>query len=398
MKRINFDHLACSPILPEAKEAMIPFLSESIGNPLSWHIFGEDSGKAIETARENVASLINARAEEIIFTSCGSESNNLAIKGIAKAYSKKGKHIIASPIEHHSVLHPLQGLEREGYEVSWLTVDRNGMVKHEEVTDLIREDTVLVTVTSASNEIGTLEPIQKIGAITKQSGIIFHTDAVACTGFIPLDVHLLNVDLLSLAGNTFYGPLGTGALFVRKGTRISPLISGGIQEKGLRAGTHNVAGIVGMGVAAKKAKENLRVRTEHLRNLRDQLIKGVLDQISDSFLTGHPEERLPGHASFCIQFIEGEAMLGHLNSFGLAGTSGSTCSSQALKVSHVLKALRIDLLWAQGSLVFTLGVENTAEEIEFFLSKFPSIVERLRQMSPLVAKYQKNSTANRWKR
>jgi cysteine desulfurase len=397
MKRINFDHLACSPILSEAKDAMIPFLSESIGNPLSWHIFGEDSGKAIETARENVASLINARAEEIIFTSCGSESNNLAIKGIAKAYSKKGKHIIASPIEHHSVLHPLQGLEREGCEVSWLTVDRNGMVKHGEVTDLIREDTVLVTVTSASNEIGTLEPIQKIGAIAKQSGIIFHTDAVACAGFIPLDVHLLNVDLLSLAGNTFYGPLGTGALFVRKGIRISPLISGGIQEKGLRAGTHNVAGIVGMGVAAKKAKENLMVRTEHLRNLRDQLIKGVLDQISDSFLTGHPEERLPGHASFCIRFIEGEAMLVHLNSFGIAGTSGSTCSSQALKVSHVLKALRIDPLWAQGSLVFTLGVENTGEDIEFFLSKFPSIVERLRKMSPLVAKYQKNSNSNKWK-
>jgi cysteine desulfurase len=397
MKRINFDHLACSPILPEAKDAMTPFLSESIGNPLSWHIFGEDSGKAIETARENVASLINARAEEIIFTSCGSESNNLAIKGIAKAYSKKGKHIIASPIEHHSVLHPLKGLEKEGYEVSWLTVDRNGMVKHEEVTDLIREDTVLVTVTSASNEIGTLEPIQKIGAIAKQSGIIFHTDAVAYAGFIPLDVHLLNVDLLSLAGNTFYGPLGTGALFVRKGIRISPLISGGIQEKGLRAGTHNVAGIVGMGVAAKKAKENLTVRTEHLRNLRDQLIKGVLDQISDSFLTGHSEERLPGHASFYIQFIEGEAMLVHLNSFGIAGTSGSTCSSQALKVSHVLKALRIDPLWAQGSLVFTLGVENTGEDIEFFLSKFPSIVERLRKMSPLVAKYQKSSNSNRWK-
>jgi cysteine desulfurase len=203
--------------------------------------------------------------------------------------------------------------------------------------------------------------------------------------------------LLSLAGNTFYGPLGTGALFVRKGIRISPLISGGIQEKGLRAGTHNVAGIVGMGVAAKKAKENLTVRTEHLRNLRDQLIKGVLDQISDSFLTGHSEERLPGHASFYIQFIEGEAMLVHLNSFGIAGTSGSTCSSQALKVSHVLKALRIDPLWAQGSLVFTLGVENTGEDIEFFLSKFPSIVERLRKMSPLVAKYQKSSNSNRWK-
>jgi cysteine desulfurase len=391
LKRINFDHLACSPILPQAKEAMMPFLSERMGNPLSWHIFGEDSAQAVETAREQVADLIAARAEEIIFTSCGSESNNLAIKGIAKAYAKKGKHIIASPIERHSVLHPLKGLEREGYEISWLTVDRAGMVTPHEISTLIREDTVLITVTSASNEIGTLEPIEEIRTIARQNGIVFHTDAVACAGFIPVDVQALNVDLLSMAANPFYGPIGSAALFVRKGIRISPLISGGIQEKGLRAGTHNVAGIVGLGVAAKKAKEKLTVRAEYLKTLREQLIKGVLDQIPDCFLTSHPEERLPGHASFCIQFIEGEAMLIHLNSFGIAGTSGSTCSSQALKVSHVLKALKIDPLWAQGSLVFSLGIENTAEDIDYFLSNFPSIVERLRQMSPLVAKYQKYS-------
>jgi len=387
MKRINFDHLACSPILPEVRNAMMPFLGEEIGNPLSRHNFGEGPLKALEQARQEVGRLINASAEEIIFTSCGSESNNLAIKGIAQAYAKKGKHIIASPIEHHSVLHPLKRLVQQGYEISWLTVDHYGMVNPEQVAHLIRKDTILVTVTSASNEIGTLEPIKEIGKITRERGILFHTDAVACVGSVFLNVEFLNVDLLSLAGNPFYAPLGTGALYVRKGVRIVPLIEGGIQENGLRAGTHNVAGIVGMGVAAKLGREKFLERREHLIDLRDQLILGIRERVPDCFLTGHPDKRLPGHASFCFKFIEGESILLHLDLSGIGATSGSTCSSEALKVSHVLEAIGIDRLWAQGSVAFSLGVDNTPEDVDFLLQELPQLVEKLRRMSPLVTRY-----------
>lgn len=386
MKTINFDHLACSHILPEVKEAMLPYLSGEAGNPLSKHLFGESPSKALEEARNSTANLIQSSPDEIIFTSCGSESNNLAIKGVAQAYAKKGKHIIASPIEHHSVLHPLKRLESQGYEVSWLTVDKEGKVDPEEIADLVRDDTVLISVTSASNEIGTLEPIKAIGKVAREKETIFHTDASASTGSILTDVKDLNVDLLSLAANTFYGPLGTGALYVRKGIRVSPLIEGGIQEKGLRAGTHNVAGIAGMGVAAKLAHEKLLERREHLLQLRDKLIAGVLERIPDCFLTGDPVERLPGHASFSIQFIEGESILIHLNFLGMAATSGSTCSSEALKVSHVLEAMGIDAVSAQGSVVFTLGIDNSDEDVELLLTELPPVVEKLRKMSPLAAK------------
>jgi cysteine desulfurase len=383
MKTINFDHLGYAPVTPEVREAMLPYLSEKGGNPLSKHLLGESAGEAIEQARAAVADLIHANPEEVIFTSCGSESNNLAIKGIAQGYAKKGRHIIASPIEHHSILHPLKRLEKQGGTVSWLTVGRDGKVDPEEVLDLIGDETVLVTVTSASNEIGTLEPIKTIGRITREKGVAFHTDAVASAGSIPLDVRDLHVDLLSLSGNTFYGPPGTGALFVRKGIRILPLIEGGIQEKGGRAGTHNVPGIVGMGVAAELAREKLIERREHVVKLRDRLIASLSEKIPDCFLTGHPVERLPGHASFCIQFIEGESILIHLNFLGMAATSGSTCSSEALKVSHVLEALGIDPVSAQGSVVFSLGVDNTEEEIELLETELPPIVEKLRRMSPL---------------
>lgn len=383
MRHINFDHLACAPILPEVKKAMIPFLSRYIGNPLSKHSFGEEPRQAIEEARSFIAELINADPGEIIFTSCGSESNNLAIKGIANAYIKKGKHIIASPIEHHSVLHPLKNLEKQGYEISYLKVDNKGRINPREVSGLIRQDTVLVTVTSASNEIGTLEPIRETGKIARDKGVIFHTDSVAFVGFVPIDVKADDIDALSLAGNVFYGPLGTGALYLRKGVRLAPLIEGGIQEGGLRAGTHNVAGIVGMGIAAKIAREKLSERREYLAGLRDKLIKGALEKIPDCFLTGDEEDRLPGHASFCIKYIEGESILLHLNLSGIAGTSGSTCSSEALKVSHVLDAIGIDPVWAQGSIVFSLGIDNDDEDVEFFLKKLPLVVKRLREMSPL---------------
>ncbi|MFZ5801411.1 MAG: cysteine desulfurase family protein [Candidatus Omnitrophota bacterium] len=382
MKYINFDHLACAPVLPEVKEAMLPYLSPDIGNPLSRHIFGERPRKAVEEARENIAALIGAKAEEIIFTSCGSESNNLAVKGMAYANTKR-RHIIASPIEHHSIIHPLKRLEKQGYEISWLKVDDKGRVNPEEVASRIRPDTILITVTSASNEIGALEPIKEIGKIAKEKGVTLHTDAVACAGVLPIDVNELGIDLLSLAGNVFYGPLGTGALYVRNGMRILPLIEGGIQEKGLRAGTHNLAGIIGMGTAAKIAKEKLAERQSYLNNLRERLIDGVIQELPDCFLTGDRYHRLPGHASFCIKFIEGESILLHLNFVGIAGTSGSTCSSEALKVSHVLDALGVDPLWAQGSVVFSLGIDNTLEDVELFLKELPPIVEKLRMMSPL---------------
>jgi len=382
MKPTNFDHLSCTPILSEVREAMMPFLSEDIGNPLSRHIFGDRPRKAIEDARAKVAGLISASPEEIIFTSCGSESNNLALKGIAYANAKR-RHIIASPIEHHSVIHPLKRLEKQGYEISWLRVDEKGRVSWKELTSLIRNDTALITVTSASNEIGTLEPIKEIGRIAQEKGVIFHTDAVACVGSVPIDVKEMNVDLLSIAGNVFYGPQGTGALYVKSGVMIFPLIEGGIQEGGLRAGTHNVAGIVGMGVAAQIAKEKLLERREYLLNLRDKLIKGILKTIPDCFLTGDQTNRLPNHASFCIKFIEGESILLHLNLKCIAGTSGSTCSSEALKVSHVLESIGIDPIWAQGSVVFTFGIDNRLDEVELFLKELPPIVDRLRMMSPL---------------
>ena len=383
MKCINFDHLACAPVLAEVREAMIPFLSGDIGNPLSRHSLADKSRTAIEEARADVAALITANPEEIIFTSCGSESNNLAIKGIANAYTKKGKHIIASPVEHHSVIHPLKSLEKQGYEISWLKVDEKGNVSPQEVSLLIRQDTILITVTSASNEIGTLEPIKEIGRIAQEKGAIFHTDAVACAGLLPLDAKELHVDLLSLAGNAFYAPQGTGALYIRKGVRISPLIEGGIQENGLRAGTHNVAAIVGMGTAAKTAREKLAERKAYLLKLRDSLITGTLEKITDCFLTGDPINRLPNHASFCIKFIEGESILLHLNFKGIAGTSGSTCSSEALKVSHVLDAIGIEPIWAQGSTVFSLGIDNKIDDVELFLEELPPIVDKLRKMSPL---------------
>ncbi len=385
MRRINFDHLSCSPLLPGVREAMLPFFAEDVGNPLSHHLFGKRAAEAVEEARETVAALVGARPGEVIFTSCGSESNNLAVKGAARAGARKGRHIIASPIEHHSVLHPLKRLAREGFEVSWLSVDGNGSVDPQEVSSLIRDDTILVTVTSASNEIGTLEPTAEIGAIARERGALFHTDAVACAGSVPIDVEELGVDLLSVAGNVLYGPPGTGALYVRRGVRLLPLIEGGIQERGLRAGTHNLPGIVGMGAAARAAGEKLAERSERLTGLREELIEGVLRFVPDCFLTGHRTARLPGHASFCIKFIEGESILLRLNSAGIAGTTGSTCASEALKTSHVLEAIGIDGVSAQGSLTFTLGIENTREDVQLFLKTLPPVVEKLRKMSPLVA-------------
>ncbi|MGQ9652907.1 MAG: cysteine desulfurase family protein [Thermodesulfobacteriota bacterium] len=381
MRTINLDHLSFSPVLPEVKEAMLPFLGQSGGNPLSRHGLGSKPREALEEARAEVAGLINCHPEEVIFTSCGSESNNFAIRGLAGATIKG--HIVASPVEHHSVLHPLRRLERQGYEVSWLTVDMTGKVNPDEVLSSIKEDTILVSITSASNEIGTLEPIGAIGQITRDRGVLLHTDAVACAGSTPIDVRSANIDLLSLSSNTLYGPQGVGALYVRTGVRLMPLIEGGIQEGGLRAGTHNLPGIVGLGVAARLAKERMSHRQAHLERLRDRLIHVLCETIPDCSLTGHPVERLPGHASFSMKFVEGESIVLHLNLLGMAAASGSTCSSEALKTSHVLKAIGLDPISAQGSVVFSLGIENSDEDLELLLSELPVIVERLRGISPL---------------
>jgi len=385
MRKVYFDHAATTPVHPRVVEAMLPYLQEQFGNPLSLHSFGEGPREAVEEARARVAELIGARPDEIYFTASGSEANNMAVKGVALMNREKGRHIVVSAIEHQSVLNAAQTLEKLGFEVTTVPVDRHGLVNPEDVVAAIRDDTILVSVMHANNEIGTIEPVAEIAQAVKKKakGIAFHTDAVASVGNIPVNVQELGVDLLSLAGSQFYGPKGTGALFVKKGVRLMPLIDGGIQERGRRAGTENVPAIVGLGVAAELAKENLTRRAERLVPLRDRLIQRLTSEIDRVYLTGHPTLRLPGHVSVCIEFIEGESMLLLLNMQGVAASSGSTCTSRALKASHVLTAIGVEAALAQGSLVFTLGESSTIEDVDYVAEVLPPIVERLRQMSPL---------------
>lgn len=382
-KEVYFDHAATTSTRPEVVNAMLPYLKEYFGNPLSLHRYGEAPQKAIEESRGKVADLIGAKPEEVYFTASGSEANNMAVKGIALMNRKKGQHIVISAIEHHSVLHAAQSLEKLGFEVSVVPVDKYGLIDPHDVASNIRDDTVMISVMHANNEIGTVEPIAEISKIAKELGAYFHTDAVATAGTIPVDVKELGVDALSLAGSMFYGPKGAGALFLRKGVRIMPLIDGGIQEGGRRAGTENVPAIVGLGVAAEMVKGGLQKRTAQLIPLRDHLIKRLTTEIDHVYLTGHPTERLPGHVSVCVEFIEGEAMLLLLNGQGVAASSGSTCTSRALKASHVLLAIGVDAALAQGSLVFTLGEENTMTDVDYLMEVLPPIVQRLREMSPL---------------
>ncbi len=389
MRKIYLDHMASMPILPEVLEAMLPFLEEKFGNPASLHDWGEASREALEAAREKVAQLIGADADEIIFTGSGTESNNFAIKGLALAQQNRGKHIILSAIEHFSVLHSGSTLEKWGFELTLLPVDQYGLVDPEEVRRNIRKDTVLVSVMQANGEVGTLEPIKEIAKITKEKGVGFHTDAVATVGTIPVHVKDLGVDALSLAGNQFYGPKGVGALWVRKGVRILPLLDGGVQEGGRRAGTENLPAIVGLGKAAELANRDMIVRMEHLAQLRERLRMEVPARIDHVVATGHPQNRLPGNAGFCIEFIEGESMLMLLNDKGIAVSSGSACTSRALKASHVLIAMGLPHEIAQGSLLFSFGLGNTSEDIDHVLEVLPPIVDKLRQMSPLYSKFLK---------
>ena len=391
MRKVYLDNTSTTPLLPEVGEVMLPYLGEAFGNPSCIHQWGDRAREAIETARGQVAGLIGASTEEIIFTGSGTESNNFAIKGLALAQQKKGKHVVVSAIEHFSVLHSAKTLEKWGFEMSLIPVDKHGVINPRDVRRSLRRDTVLVSVMQANNEMGTIEPIAEIAQITRESNVVFHTDAIATAGTIPVDVKGLGIDALSLAGNQFYGPKGVGALWVRKGVRIMPLLDGGVQEAGRRAGTENVPAIAGLGKAAELAKTNMASRMEHLTRLRDYLLTELPAKIDHVVVTGHPASRLPGNASFCVEFIEGESMLMWLNSQGVAVTSGSACTSRALKASHVLIAMGLSHAVAQGSLLFSLSIDNTSEDIDYVLEVLPPIVDRLRQMSPLYAKFTKGA-------
>jgi len=389
MRKVYLDHVATTPVSHEVLEAMLPYLKDAYGNPQSLHDWGDEAREAIENARGRVATLIGAQPEEIIFTSSGTEANNFAIKGLALAQQSKGKHIVVSAIEHFSLLHSARTLEKWGFELTLVPVDRYGVVDPEGIAKSIREDTILVSVMHASSEVGTIQPIRELARLAKEAGVIFHTDAVATTGTIPVDVKELAADALSLAGNQFYGPKGAGALWLRKGVRIIPFLDGGVQEGGRRAGTEDVPAIVGLGKAAELAKAEMESRTDRHKALRNRLIEGLPSRIEHVLLTGHPTQRLPGNASFCIEFIEGEAMLMLLSSKGVAASSGSACTSKVLKASHVLTAMGIPPEIAQGSLLFSFGLENTGEDVDYLLEVLPPIVDRLRQMSPLYAKFLK---------
>lgn len=384
MPNVYLDHAASTPMRPEVLEAMLPFFRTEFGNPQSLHDHGDAPREAVERAREQVAALIGAQAKEIYFTASGTEANNMALKGVAFANQQSGKHIVISAIEHHSVLNSARTLEKLGFEITVVPVDEDGLVNPKAVADAVRDDTVLVSIIHASNEIGTIQPIAEIARLVKERKrrIYVHTDAVQTAGTIPVDVEELGVDLLSLAGSAFYGPKGAGALYVRRGVRLMSLIDGGIQEKGRRAGTENVPAIVGLGVAAELARDEMGDRVKRVTKLRDRLIEG-LTSVDHVYLTGHPTQRLPGLVSVVVEYVEGEAMLLLLNANGIAASSGSTCTSRALKASHVLTAIGTEVALAQGSLVFSLGEENTEADVDHVLDVFPKIVGRLREMSPL---------------
>jgi cysteine desulfurase len=365
---------------------MIPYLGEQYGNPSSLHDIGTAAREAMETARAQVASLVNAaRPDEIYFTSSGAESDNFTLKGIALANRERGNHIVVSAIEHHAVLHSARSLAKLGFTVTEIPVDKHGVVNPADVEKAITKETILVSIMHANNEVGAIEPVAEIGKIARARNVAFHTDAVATCGTIPVDVRAMNVDLLSLSAHQFYGPKGAAALYVRRGVRIAPFIDGGIQEGGRRAGTENVAGIVGLGVAADLAAAEMAQRAAAITPLRDRLALGILERVPRAYLNGHPTDRLPGHVSICFEFIEGESILLFLNMQGVSAASGSACTSRALKASHVLSAMGVDVALAQGSILFSLGRENTESDVDFVLDALPPIVERLRQMSPLAA-------------
>ena len=383
MRRIYLDHAATTPTHPEVVKAMLPYFTDAFGNPSSIYSYGQEARGAIEEARTRVAALIGARSEEIIFTSGGTEADNFALKGIAYANENKGKHIVTTPIEHHAVMEACKFLQGRGFRITYLPVDEYGLVDPRDVKKAITDKTILISVMHANNEVGTVEPVGEIGKIAKEARIYFHTDAVQTVGHIPVNVDELKVDLLSISGHKLYGPKGVGALYVRKGIKLVSIIHGGEQEKRRRAGTENVPAIVGLGRAIELAGQAMNKEVERLSYLRDKLINGLVERIEHIRLNGHPRRRLPNNVNVSVDFVEGESMLLNLDLEGIYASTGSACSSASLEPSHVLLALGLPPEQAHGSLRFTLGRENTEEDIERVLEVLPRIVAKLRAMSPL---------------
>lgn len=385
-KYIYMDNSATTPVKEKVLDEMIPYFTEKFGNPSSIYSLGADSKVAIEKAREQVAMVLGADKNEIFFTAGGSESDNWALKGIANKHKNKGNHIITTKIEHHAILHTCEYLQKNGFEVTYLNVDKDGLINLEELENAITDKTIMISIMFANNEIGTIQPIKEIGEIAKSRNIIFHTDAVQAIGNIKIDVKELNIDLLSLSAHKFYGPKGIGAIYIRKGIKIDPLIAGGGQERNKRAGTENVPSIVGMGKAIELAYENLEEHNEKLTKLRERLMKGIQENIKYTKINGHRTKRLPGNVNVCFEFIEGESLLLSLDIEGIAGSSGSACTSGSLDPSHVLLAIGLPHEIAHGSLRLSLGDFNTEEEVDYVVEKLIKIVERLRNMSPLYDK------------
>jgi len=383
MRRVYLDYAATTPTDPEVIKAMEPYFFEKFGNPSSIHSFGQEAKKAIEDAREITAKFLGAKSEEIVFTSGGTESDNLAVKGVAYAKEDKGNHIITSSIEHHAVSEPCKFLEKKGFKVTYVGVDKNGLVDPEDVKKAITDKTILISVMHANNEIGTIEPVAEISRIARAKGISFHTDAVQTVGHVPTNVDDLGVDLLSLSAHKFYGPKGVGALYIRKGTRIERILEGGDQEKGKRASTHNTPGIVGLSKALELCRDKMKEEAEFQTRLRDKLIKAIRENIPDVYLNGHPSIRLPNNVNYSIKYIEGESMLLNLDMLGIAASTGSACTSTSLEPSHVLLAIGLAHEIAHGSLRFTFGRWSKEEDVDYLLEHLPKIVATLRSMSPL---------------
>lgn len=383
---IYFDNAATTPIRPEVYEEMKPYIETYFGNASSVYGIARESKKAIDKAREQVAKALNARTEEIFFTGCGSESDNWVLKGVAAALKDKGNHIITTCIEHHAILHTCEFLEENGFEVTYLPVDEYGKVSIDDLLKAIRPTTILVSVMFANNEIGTIEPIKEIGTVCREKGIYLHTDAVQAVGHVKIDVQDMNIDFLSLSGHKLGAPKGIGALYIRKGCKIKNLIHGGGQERGRRAGTENLIGIVALGKAIEMAVAEMEETTKKLTYLRDKVIKNILENVDYARLNGHPTDRLPGNVNISFEFIEGESMLLLLDSHGICASSGSACTSGSLDPSHVLLAIGLPHEKAHGSLRITLGHQNTEEEVDKLLEVLPPIVQRLRDMSPLYEK------------